>query len=294
MSKSSVYNEAISNARHMDRAQHLLSRSLTRLSSGKKIVSGADDPQAIGLNEKLTAQQKRVQAASNNVQAGISLLQAADGLIGAMNRMTTRMSELSLLASDVMKNGGDIALYQTEFQKIQEQLRATIGGTTSEIGGTVPVTKPLGSFNNIPLFGPNSTGLALSTGDSPLDTITIPETNLRDGAMLELIRQDSSGAFTLTVSDTTAINKINAAIQDLADERGSLGAIGRRFELVATRLTKRGEELTATVSEISDVNVATESTRLAKYQFLAQGASTMLAQINQAPRAVLQLLRDSI
>jgi flagellin len=292
MSKASVNTETLGSARHFDRVQELLSRSLFRLSSGKKFVSAADDPQAIGLAEKLTAQQRRVSAASINVQNAVSYLQTADGLVGAMGRMVTRMSELSLLASDVMKNAGDTALYQTEFKQIQDQLRATIGGTTAEIGGTTDVTRPLGSYQGNPLFAANPAGQNISAGETPSDIITIPETNLRDGSMLALIQQDASGNYTLSLATAGAQTTIKDALQELADERGSIGAVDRRFSLAAERLTKRGESMTQSLSDIQDVDVAREATRMTKYQMLSESASTLLAQANQSPKSVLQLLRS--
>lgn len=289
---SSVNSQTFETAQFVGRVQDLLGRSLSRLSSGDRIVSPADDSQGVGLIGKLTAQDKRIRAASTNVQNAASYLQSVDGFIGAINGMVTRMSELSVLASDVMKNSGDIALYREEFTQIQNQLRATIGGTTAEIGGTSDITKPLGRFNGIVLFGPNATGLPVAAGASPGESITIPETNLRNGAMLEIIRQDGSGNYTLDISAPDAIAKIGAAIQDLADERGTVGAVSRRFDLAAETLTKRDENLQKSISRINDVDIASESTRLSRYQMISQASTMILAQATQSPASVLKLLKQ--
>lgn len=291
MSNTSVNTLTQINARYLNRVDSLLTRSLTRLSSGTRMVTPADDPQGVGLAGKLTAQSKRLSAASTNVQNAVSYLQSSDGLMGSMGGMVTRMSELSLLAKDVMKNAGDIALYQTEFTKIQEQLRATIGGATSEIGGTTAVTKPLGTFNGIVLFGANAAGITTAVGENSTESITIPENNLRDGSMVELFKQDGAGNFTLHITDSDALTKITAGLQDIANERSTIGSLSRRFDLVAGTLTKRSEEMTKSISGIQDVDVARESTRLAKYQALTQSASTMVVQANSSSGAVLQMLR---
>lgn len=288
---ASVNSQTFENAQFLGRVQDLLTRSLSRLSSGERIVSPADDSQGVGLIEKLGAQDKRVQAASTNVQNAASYLQSVDGFIAAMNKMVTRMSELSVMASDGMKNSGDIALYREEFRQIQQQLRSTIGGTTAEIGGTADITKPLGTFNGIVLFGANPAGLPIASGASG-ETIVIPQNNLRDGAMLDVIQQDASGNFTLDISDPTAIARINAAVQDLADERGSVGAVSRRFEIAGESLSKRDEDLQKSTSSIRDVDIATESTRLSKYQMISQAASMILAQATQSPKSVLKLLNS--
>lgn len=293
MTNGTVSTDTYSTARYLDRVQDLLTRSLTRLSSGSRIVSPADDAQGVGLGQKLSAQNRRIQAATTNVQNATSYLQTEDGFLGSMNQMVTRLSELSLLSRDVMKNGGDIALYQTEFTSLQDQLRGIVGGSTAEIGGTTAVPKPIGMFNGQVLFGANPGGTPVATSDVPGENVPLPETNLRDGSMLELIKQDSSGNYTLKVTDSDAIDKITAGLQDISDERSNVGAVSRRFEIVAASLVKRGENLTSTISSINDVDVASESTRLSKYQALSQSASSMLAQANQSPRAVLQLLKGS-
>ena len=290
MSSTSVNIDAFTSARFLGRVQDLLARSVDRLSSGSKNLSPSDNPKAAALGEQLTGQNKRIQAASTNVQNAVSYLQTADGFVSGMDGLATRMSELSVLAKDVMKNPGDIAVYQAEFSQLQEQLRVTIGGSTTEIGGTFGIPKPLGTFNNNVLFGANPGGTAIATSESAGENIALPEMNLRDGAMLNLIQQDSTGKFTLQLTDTDAIDKITAGITDLTDTRSLLGAVTGRFSMVGNNLTKREEDLTQTLSAIQDVNVATESTRLAKFQTLSQAATAMLAQANLSPRSVLKLL----
>src|SRR5215218_2710844 len=148
--------QAITGARNLNHSQEMLGRSLTRLSSGSKIVNPSDDAAGLAVSEKLDAQNRRVQAATTNVQNAVSYIQTADGFMSGMTKILSRMSELAILAKDVTKNTSDIDLYQQEFTALQEQLRATIGGDTSEIGGTADVGTPLGAFNSITLFGPNA------------------------------------------------------------------------------------------------------------------------------------------
>lgn len=288
----SVKTATYTDARYLDRVQGLLTQTLARLSSGSRINTPSDDPQAVGLAAKISAQNKRIQAATTNVQNATSYIQSADGMLGSMGEMVTRMSELSVLAKDVMKNGGDVALYQTEFTKIQDQLRITIGGTTSEIGGTTAIAKPMGMFNGIVVFGPNAAGTPVSTGEDPSNVINIPGTNLRTGGMLSLIQQDSAGNYTLKVTDATATDTVNNGMQQIVDTRSTLGAVERRFELAAASLKKRGENMTQSLSDINDVDVAAESTRLSKFQALSQASTAMLAQANKSPEGVLRLLQQ--
>ena len=283
--------QAIAGARNLNHSQEMLGRSLARLSSGSKIVNPSDDAAGLAVSEKLDAQGRRVKAASTNVQNAVSLVQTADGFMGGMTKILARMSELAILSKDVTKNAGDIALYQQEFTAIQDQLRATIGGTVAEIGGTTPVTTPLGAFNGISLFGTNPAGLTVTIGQAVGQDMVIKDSNLRDGAMLAMIQQDNAGVYTLTANDPTAIQKITSAIQDVATERATLGASQSRLELASTTLQVEYENLSSAISRIRDVDVAEESTMLAKYNILVQSGTAMLAQANQSPQSVLKLLQ---
>jgi flagellin len=283
--------QALAGARNLNHSQEMLGRSLTRLSSGSKIVNPSDDAAGLAVSEKLDAQGKRVKAATTNVQNAISYVQTADGFMSGMTKILSRMSELAILAKDVTKNATDVDLYQQEFTALQEQLRATIGGTTAEIGGTADVDTPLGAFNGITLFGPNATGLTVTIGQAVGQDMTISETNLRSGGMLEIIAQDNTGAYTLTSTDADSIQKITDAIQHVAQERASLGAAQSRLELASTTLQIEYENLSSAISRIRDVDVAEESTNYAKYNILVQSGTAMLAQANQTPTSVLKLLQ---
>jgi flagellin len=282
--------QAIAGARNLNHSQEMLGRSLTRLSSGSKIVNPSDDAAGLAVSEKLDAQGRRVKAATTNVQNAISYIQTADGFMSGMTKILSRMSELAILAKDVTKNDTDIDLYQQEFTALQEQLRATIGGTTGQIGGTADVDTPLGAFNGITLFG-SSNGLTVTIGQAVGQDMTIAASDLRSGGMLEIIQEDSAGAYTLNSTDPDAIQKITDAIQHVAQQRASLGAAQSRLELASTTLQVEYENLSSAISRIRDVDVAEESTQYAKYNILVQSGTAMLAQANQTPNTVLKLLQ---
>lgn len=282
--------QAIAAARNLNRSQDMLGRSLNRLSSGSKIVDPSDDAAGLAVSEKLDAQNKRVKAASTNVENAISYTQTSDGFMSGMTKILSRMSELGLLAQDVTKNSTDVALYQKEFTALQDQLAQTIGSSTGS-------STPLGQFNGITLFGSDSTnnngaGLAVTVGQAVGQTMTIPQINLRDGAMGSLIATDSAGNYTLSLTSTGAIASITAGIQDVATERASLGASQSRLELASSTLQVEYENLSSAISRIRDVDIADESTQYARYSILVQSGTAMLAQANQTPQSVLKLLNQ--
>jgi flagellin len=283
--------QAIFATRNLEQSQTMLGRSLNRLSSGSKITDPADDAAGVAKSGKLDAQNLRIQAASVNVQNAVSYVQTSDDFMGSMTTILSRLSELSSLAKDPTKSPSDAALYQQEFTALQDQLRATVGGTTAEIGGTSDVNPPAGTFNGTALFG-SSSGTTVSVGASPGDEITIPAANLRTGAMLSLIHQDASGHYTVTAGDATVLDTISDSVSQLASDRATLGAAQSRLGLSATTLQVESENLTSAVSRIRDVDVAQESTQLAKYNILVQSGTSMLAQANQMPASVLKLLNQ--
>jgi flagellin len=290
MSVINTNTQAMIAARNLNQSNEMLGRSLTRLSSGSKIVNPSDDAAGLAVSEKLDAQSRRVKAATTNVQNAISYVQTADGFMSGMTKILSRMSELAILAKDVTKNTSDVGLYQQEFQALQDQLRDTIGGTTADIGGPTDVDTPLGSFNGIVLFG-SGAGLSVTIGQAVGQEMNIGASNLRDGDMLGIINQDGAGAYDLAATDADSIEKITNAIQDLASERASLGASQSRLEVAATTLQVERENLSSAISRIRDVDVAEESTQYAKYNILVQSGTAMLAQANQSPQSVLKLLQ---
>jgi flagellin len=268
--------QAISATRNLADSQALLGKSLSRLSSGSKIVHPSDDAAGLAVSEKLDAQNSRIQAAKTNVQNAISYVQTADGFMKSMTKVLTRMSELTTMARDVTKNTQDKALYDTEYQALKEQLADTIGlGSGSS----------LGTFNGIELFAPNPAGLTVTIGEAVDQTMTIAETNLQDGTQ-PLAQLLAAGT---DVTNSAAL--VTDSIQQLATERATLGASQSRLEVASAQLVVQYENLEAAISRIRDVDVAEESTQLARYSILMQSGTAMVAQANAVPQTVLKLLQ---
>ena len=274
---------AISSANNLANSQSMLGRSLSRLSSGDKIMQPSDDAAGLAVSEKMKAEQKRVEAASNNVQDAISYVQTADGFMSNMSTMLSRMSELTTMSQDVTKNAQDLNLYDQEFQSLKAQMRQTIGGSVYGV-----TTDPLGSFNGISLFG-NAAGLTVTIGESGSQTMTIGGIDLRDttSAIYALLSTASS----ITASNAGASQAVINAIQELATVRAQLGASQSRLEVASSQLTVQDQNLSSSISTIRDVDVAKESTQYARYQILVQAGTSMLAQANQLPSTVLKLLQ---
>ncbi len=257
-------------ANNLSAANDNLQKSLNRLSSGSRIVSPADDAGGLAVAMKLSATATRQGDVAQNIGNSVSFLQTQDGALSVAGSVLSRISELKTLYSDPTKNSSDLANYDAEFTSLQAQLTAI----TSE------------QFNGVNLFG--STSLSVPVTDSGSTTVTIAAANLSDptagfGA-ITASGITSLGSASLTLADITT------AIQNVASMRANNGAEQSRFTFASQLLTTNQANLQAATSRIQDVDVASESTSLAKYNTLVQAGTAMLAQANQAPQIALKLL----
>jgi flagellin len=247
-----------------------LQRSLNRLSSGFRINSSADDAGGLAVSMKLSSAIRRTDATSANVGNALSFLQTQDGVMKNADKILNRMSELATLAQDVTKTTGDLSLYQTEYTNLAGQLNAM----TNE------------EFNGIGMFSTTASAqLTVRTSEDGGQTVGISTSNLAD------IQSDVAGVTIGTNSDAAAaISTITAAIEDLASMRATNGAEQSRLSFAADMLSVNKANLEAANSRIIDVDVAQESSQLARFNILQQAGVAMLAQANQVSQSVLRLL----
>jgi flagellin len=262
--------QAMAAASNLQTSTDMLSKSLSRLSSGSKIVNPADDAAGLAVASRLYAQIKRLAAAKSNVGNAISFTQTQDGYLKKVAKAYDRMSELAILAQDVTKSDADRALYNSEFA----QLQGYVANTASR------------DFNGVSLFSTTALNVTI---DSEGGTFTVNGIDLGVGQYANAIA-GSTGIAT-TSAAVTALGHVKAAITQLASDRANIGAYQSRLNLTAEQLMVSKENLSAASSVIQDVNVAEESTQYARYNILVQSGTAMLAQANQLPQSVLRLLQ---
>jgi flagellin len=250
-------------------SQANLNASLQRLSSGSKITSPADDSAGLAVSMKLTAQMSRITAASNNVNNAISFSQTQDGYIQQVNSAFSRMSELSVLAQDVTKTTSDRSLYQQEF--------TALGSYISNVS-----TK---DFNGVSLF--NGATLNVTT-DSEANTFGMKGIDL--GPTSATYTTATADDITSIAGAQKALTDVKAAISQLASDRANIGSNEESLSYYGNQLSTLKNNLSAANSQITDVDVATESTTYAKENILVQTGTAMLAQANSLPQSVLKLL----
>lgn len=250
-----------------------LSKNLEKLSSGYKINRAGDDAAGLAISEKMRAQITGLNKAQANAKDGISLVQTAEGALTEVHDMLNRMVELATQSA----NGTYDKTDRTQLQKEVDALNAEINRISKA-----------SNFNNINLLDGTATALKLQIGDTGDDfnqlTVTIKSTAAA-----------SLGLNNLKIDSATlaqaAISTIKAAINTVSDIRGGLGAIQNRLDHTINNLSVMEENIQDAESTIRDTDVAEEMMSYTKNNILIQSAQAMLAQANQVPQGVLQLLQ---
>lgn len=281
-------------------ANDALRHSLAKLSSGKRIVTPADDAGGLAVAYKMSSKLKRTEAVMQNVQNALSYLQVQDGALQSVGRILDRMGELRMFAEDVTKNDSDKENYSKEFLELQKQLQQISTET----------------FNGISLFSNNNTSAATggtkalelmttASGVSTDGSISINQVNLQnllDVGTANIGNVGNSNAISsATAPETDAngflisigaitIEEFTQAIEQLADARAENGAESSRVQTVADLLATKLANLEAAHGRIMDADIALESTRYARQNILVQASAAMTAQANQLTNIAMVLM----
>ena len=250
----------------------MLQKSLNRLSSGSKIVNPSDDAGGLAVSMKLSATAKRQGAVNSNIGNAVSLLQTQDGALKVSGKILDRISELRTLNDDVTKSTGDKANYNTEFLALKSQLTAI----TSE------------KFNGVALFGTASNTVNATEDASTSSQITLSSRDLGSTTTTVGVGNITAAA---SLSAITSIDIIKTAIENVATMRASNGAEQSRLGFASELLTVNKANLEAATSRITDVDVAEESTQLARWNTMVSAGTSMLSQANQSAQTALRLLQ---
>jgi len=252
------------------------SKSMQKLSSGLRINNAADDAAGLAISEKMRGQTRGLDQGSRNAQDGISLIQTAEGALNETTSILQRMRELSVQSATATNTTADRAAISTEFTQMKSEI--TRIGTQTEfntkalIGGAFSGAAAALKFQ----IGPN----ASQTIDLNIKTMTA--TGLVITALV-LVNTATNAQIA-----TTALDK---ALASVSTERANLGSVQNRLEHTINNLNTSSENLQTSESRIRDVDMAKEMSEFSKNNILSQAAQAMLAQANQQPQQILQLLR---
>ena len=268
--------------KNLSKASDALSTSMTRLSSGLKINSAKDDAAGLQIATRETSQIRGQTVAIKNANDGISITQTAEGALQESTNILQRMRELAVQSRNDTNGTADRAALNSEYAQMSDELTriaqsTNLNGKNLLDGSASTVTLQVGS----------------NTGTS--DHIDLTLTQSFTASAL------SVGSGTTAISGTSntaahssidaAISAIDAALATINTTRASLGASQNRLTSTISNLQNVNENATAALGRIQDTDFAAETANLTKQQTLQQASTSVLAQANQLPSAVLKLLQ---
>jgi flagellin len=252
--------------------QNSLSKSITRLSSGMRINSAADDAAGLAISSRMSADIRSVGQAERNANDGISMIQIAEGAMNEQQNIMGRLRELAVQSANGALSANERAFINTE---------------ATQLVGEVQRISQVSEFNGFNMLGADAGTFAMQVGKDATANDTIDVTfDATDTTTLGINALD----LTTAANAQTALGTIDTAIDTLSTTRAGLGASQNRLEVTIQNLRTEEENLTSANSRIKDVDVARETAALTRNQIMSQAGTAMLAQANQLPSMVLSLL----
>jgi len=253
--------------------------SIKKLSSGLRINSAADDAAGLAISEKMRAQIRGLKQAQDNAQDGISLLQTAEGALQQTTDILQRMRELVVKAQNTgVLTESDKTSISSELSTLRNEIDRIATSTT--FNGKKLLNGTAGEFK-----------FKIGANTDVEDTISI---TINDMSATGL-KSGGGSAFSIAVDTAENANAtlvaIDYAIGKVSEQRTSIGVLQNRMEYAISNLSTSEENLTAAESRIRDVDMAEEMVNYTKNSILNQAAMAMLAQANQQPQNILSLLQ---
>lgn len=270
-----------------------LKTSTSRLSSGLRINSAADDAAGLAIRELMRTDIAALQQGVRNANDAISLIQTADGALGIIDEKLTRMKELAEQAATGTYDSTQRLMIESEYQAMASEITRIATAT---------------DFNGIHLLNGNlSSDTHTGSTMSSTGKLKVHFGTANDSAEDYYIQIGTSTASALGVGNQAATTSAGRSVstQEAAQKalvaitnavvskdkiRAHLGALQNRLENTISNLSTQAENLQAAESRISDVDVATEMTQFVRNQILTQSSVAMLSQANSMPKLALNLI----
>ena len=257
------------------------SGSLAKLSSGLRINKAGDDAAGLSISEKMKNQISGLTQATRNAQDGISLIQTAEGALNETHSILNRMRDLSVQASN-----------DTNSLEDRKAIDAEMDQLSTEIDRISKDTK----FNGISLLSGErelNIQIGANSSDEALTVKTVNATfaELSAGTLADTAVDTETDHDAASIIAHANIDLIDTAITAVSDARATFGAQQNRLDHTINNLTTSKENLSEANSRIRDVDMAEEMMNFTKSNILSSAATSMLAQANQMPQSVLQLLQ---
>lgn len=274
--------------RNLQTSYGKLNTSVSRLSSGLRVNTAADDAAGLAIRELMRSDIAALNQGVRNANDAISLIQTADGALGVIDEKLIRMKELAEQASTGTYNSDQRLIIDSEYQAMASEITRIANAT--DFNGIHLLNGNLsGAHDGAPLTATGELKVHFGSGnDSAEDYYYIKV----DTATASALGVGSAAGNSISTQELAqqSLEKIQTAIVSKDKIRAHLGGLQNRLENTVTNLQIQSENLQASESRISDVDVATEMTEFVRQQILTQSATAMLGQANNMPRMAMQLI----
>ncbi|QHG66286.1 flagellin domain-containing protein [Pseudomonas putida] len=267
--------------KNLNRASDALATSMSRLSSGLKINSAKDDAAGLQIATKMTSQIRGQTMAIKNANDGISIAQTAEGAMQEQANILQRMRELALQSRNDSNSPENRDALDGEFQKMLLEIDRIANST--QLNGKNLLDGSSGSM----VFQVGSE----ANGNNQI-TVTLSSAMSTTGGLSALAGKTIVGADSSTAETNfaSAMSAIDSALSTIGTTRADLGAAQNRLTSTINNLQNINENAEAARGRVQDTDFAAETAQLTKQQTLQQASTSVLAQANQLPSAVLKLL----
>ena len=255
------------------------SAAMKKISSGKKINSAKDNPLKIEQSENFKMQIRALEMANKNLQDSTSMIQVADTAMGTISEALIRMKELTVQAASETTNEADRNIIQSEIDELASYINDTANNT--EFNGNKLLVNGNVTDNSKPQY------VEMQIGANVGDGIGIPFFNV-SSTTLGIDKLD-------VVNDATdALNSIDKALKDVNACRAKYGAVQNRLETSIEITSSSSYTYEKASSDINDADIALEMAEIARTSILMESATAMMAQSNNFPNDVVNILSGLI
>ncbi len=285
-------------------ASNMLSTSMERLSTGKRINSAKDDAAGLAISSSMTSQIKGMNQGIRNANDGISMAQTAEGALDEVSNNLQRMRELEVQKTNGTYSTSDIANIKSEQDALAKQITNVL--TNTKFNGVALFDGKAGASGETAggavvsiQAGANKTdAISLNLGTNLAAAATVDGTSgaLTGGGLGTVVVVTGTGtnatsAAVVGTSSSDTMKDYDNAISLVSNRRASLGASQNQLQSAVNNLTSNATNLSDAKSRIEDTDFSSETTALAKAQILSQASTAMLSQANQSQQSVLKLLQ---
>ena len=280
---------AINSYRNLSTNTTNLNKNLEKLSSGYKINRAGDDAAGLAISESMRNKINGLDQAEANANDAIGLIQTAEGALTETHAMLERMTTLATQAANgtyATVGNKDGAVVNGAATESDTTARRNIALEMDELQKEISRIATATDYNGVRILN-NSKTRWFQIGATAAETLTVAGTKMTASALgvsgLAAKMDTVSGA-------NSAITAIAKAVNSVSYFRAQLGAKQNRLEHTINNLKVSNENVTSAESRIRDTDMAKEISAYTKNNILNQAAQSMLAQANQSPQSVLQLL----